>query len=192
MRQVGKFKLLTLNEFQEWLLHFEKKRPITRVQQHHTYIPAYKHFDGNNHFKLCDSMERSHKERGFDEIGQNITTFPDGLIMLCRDLNTQPAGIKYQNSGAICIEHVGDFDKGKDTLNETQKQTVITLTKLLLDKFNIIPNKNNLLYHHWFDLNTGERIEEEGKGTKKTCPGTNFFGGNTVEAYTNNFLTLFK
>ena len=191
MKQVGKFKLLDLIEFQEWLRNFEKKRTINRIQQHHTFIPAYKHFDGNNHFKLCESMERSHIERGFDEIGQNITTFPDGTIMLCRDLNIQPAGIKLQNSGAICIENVGDFDLGKDSLNDIHRHTIIQITKLLLQKFAIVPNKKNLVYHHWFDLKTGERIEEEGKGAKKSCPGTNFFGGNTVEAYNTNFLPLF-
>lgn len=136
-------------------------------------------------------MERSHIERGFDQIGQNITTFPDGNIMLCRDLNIQPAGIKFQNSGAICIENIGDFDKGNDNLNENHKLTIVQVTKFLLQKFNITPNKTNLVYHHWFDLNTGETIEEEGKGTKKSCPGSNFFGGNTVEAYNNNFLPLF-
>lgn len=191
MKQIGKFKLLDLNEFTEWLNHFERKRPITIIQQHHTFIPAYKHFDGNNHFKLCESMERSHLERGFDQIGQNITTFPDGSIMLCRDLNIQPAGIKFQNYGAICLEHIGDFDKGQDELNDIHKTTILQVTKLLLHKFNITPNKINLVYHHWFDLNTGERIEEEGKGIKKSCPGTNFFGGNTIDAYNKNFLTQF-
>lgn len=191
MKQIGKFKLLSLDEFQQWLNQFERKRPISIVQQHHTFIPAYKHFDGNNHFKLCESMERSHKERGFDQIGQNITTFPDGTIMLCRGLNIQPAGIKGNNFGAICIEHVGDFDLGKDNMNDIHKTTIIQLTKCLLVKFKITPNKSTLVYHHWFDLNTGQRIEEEGKGSKKSCPGSNFFGGNTVETYNKNFLTLF-
>lgn len=191
MRKVGKFTLLDLSEFQEWLSHFEKKRKITTIQQHHTFIPAYKHFDENNHFKLCESMERSHIERKFDQIGQNITTFPDGTIMLCRDFNIQPAGIKGNNFGSICIEHVGNFDTGGDNINSIHKSTIIHLTKLLLVKFNITPNKSNLVYHHWFDLNTGERIEEEGKGSKKSCPGSNFFGGNTVEAYNTNFLKLF-
>lgn len=191
MKQVGKFKLLELREFEEWLHHFERKRQINMIQQHHTYIPAYKHFNGNNHFHLCESMEREHIKRGFDQIGQNITTFNDGTIMICRDLNIKPAGIKFQNSGAICIEHAGNFDKGKDILNETHRLTVIQVTKLLLEKFNIVPNKNNLVYHHWFDLNTGERIEEEGKGIKKSCPGSAFFGGNTIEDYNKYFLTLF-
>jgi len=192
MRKLGKFSLLNLSEFEEWLSHFERTRQITTIQQHHTFIPAYKHFDGNNHFKLCESMERSHIERGFDQIGQNFTTFPDGTIMICRDLNIKPAGIKFQNYGSICIEHIGNFDIGHDILSEPHKSTVIGITKSLLQKFNIVPNKKNLVYHHWFDLTTGERIEEEGKGNKKSCPGTAFFGGNTLEAYNTNFLTLFN
>ena len=39
-------------------------------------------------------MEAAHKERGFSEIAQNITIFPDGKVMICRSLNTIPAGIK--------------------------------------------------------------------------------------------------
>lgn len=136
-------------------------------------------------------MERSHIERGFDQIGQNFTTFPDGSVMICRDLNIQPAGIKFQNAGSICIEHVGNFDTGKDHLNETHKRTVIQVTRSLLQKFKITPDKQTLVYHHWFDLNTGERIEEEGKGVKKSCPGSAFFGGNTVADYHQNFLPLF-
>ena len=39
-------------------------------------------------------MENQHKERGFAEIAQNFTTFPDGKIMGCRNINFVPAGIK--------------------------------------------------------------------------------------------------
>jgi hypothetical protein len=47
-------------------------------------------------------------------------------------------------------------------------------------------------YHHWYDLNTGKRIAKEGTGSTKTCPGTNFFGGNTVEAFKTGLLPLLK
>jgi hypothetical protein len=192
MKQAGKFMLFDTDEFEKWLSRFEHERKITHIQQHHTWLPSYKHFDGNNHFKLCDSMEQSHITRGFDEIGQNLTTFPDGKIMVCRNLDTQPAGIKFANKGGICIENIGDFDMGKDVMSEAHKNTIITLTQLLLTKFNISPDSETLVYHHWFDLATGHRKTEDEPNSAKTCPGTNFFGGNTLKAYNSNFLPLFK
>jgi hypothetical protein len=86
------------------------------VQQQHTFISNYKTFDGTNHFKLCTSIENSQKERGFTEIAQIITTSLDGKIMVCRNVNTVPAGIKGANNFGICIEHVGNFNKGKDAI----------------------------------------------------------------------------
>lgn len=192
MKQVGKFILFNIDEFTGWLVQFDKKRKISHIQHHHTWIPSYKHFDGNNHFKLCEIMENSHKSRDFDEIGQNFTTFPDGTIMLCRSLNTQPAGIKFHNNGGICIEHVGDFDIGKDNMTLSQKQTIISLTQLLLTKFNIRPSENTIVYHHWFDLSTGQQKPNDEPNSEKTCPGTNFFGGNTIKEYKQYFLPLFK
>jgi hypothetical protein len=190
MKSIGKFLLLNQNEFLDWLTMQSVKRKILLIQQHHTYIPSYKHFDGTNHFKLCDSMEKSHIERGFDEIGQNFTTFPDGTIMVCRSMNTNPAGIKGANNNGICVEHLGNFDSGKDKLSQVHQKTIIEVTNKLLDFFNLESNENTVIYHHWYDLNTGKRIAQEGTGTTKSCPGTAFFGGNTVEDFKENLLPL--
>ena len=190
MKAIGKFILLDLNEFASWLDMQIITRKISLVQQHHTFIPNYKSFDGTNHFKLCTSMENSHKERGFAEIAQNFTTFPDGKIMVCRNINTVPAGIKGANSFGICLEHVGNFDKDKDIITIKQKNCIISITKTLLSKFKLQPNENSVVYHHWYDLTLGKRITKEGTGSTKTCPGTNFFGGNTVADFRANFLPL--
>jgi N-acetylmuramoyl-L-alanine amidase len=190
MKSVGKFLLLNQNEFSGWLNMQLVKRKIALIQQHHTYIPSYKHFDGTNHFKLCESMERSHKERGFDEIGQNFTTFPDGTIMVCRNMNIIPAGIKGANANGICIEHVGNFDKGNDTLSPAHQRTVVEVTRSLLTRFKLTASDQTVIYHHWYDLNTAKRIVKEGTGATKSCPGTAFFGGNTIEAFKANLLPL--
>lgn len=183
MKAIGKYILLEAAEFDGWLKMQTIRRPIKCVQHHHTYIPGYAHFKGDNHFALCQSMERSHKERGFAEIAQNITIFPDGKIMICRNLETIPAGIKGANTGAVCIENIGNFDKGKDAMSTQQRASIVQVTKSILTKFRLTPNETTVLYHHWFDLNTGKRILKEGTGATKTCPGTAFFGGNTVEAF---------
>ncbi len=190
MKALGKFILLDLNEFEDWLNMQKIKRKISLIQLHHTYEPGYRHFRNENHFQLCKSMEKSHIERGFAEIGQNFTTFPDGRIMVCRNLNIIPAGIKGANLNGICIENVGNFDNGGDTLAPMQIDTIISMVKALLAKFNLTADDQTIVYHHWYDLTMGKRILTEGTGETKTCPGTNFFGGNTVESFNSNFLPL--
>ncbi|MEI7725333.1 MAG: N-acetylmuramoyl-L-alanine amidase [Bacteroidota bacterium] len=190
MKVIGKFILLEENEFASWLNMQHVTRKIGLVQQHHTFIPSYQHFTGDNHFKLCTGMESSHMERGFAEIAQNFTTFPDGTIMVCRNLNTVPAGVKGANSNGICIENVGNFDQGGDTMTGEQKNCIISVTTALLAKFQLTASDQTVVYHHWYDLTLGTRIAKEGTGTTKSCPGTNFFGGNTVATFNANLLPL--
>jgi len=189
MKAIGKFILLeTMTEFTEWLNMQQVTRKVLLLQQHHTYIPAYKNFRGDNHFSLCRSMENAHLERGFNQIAQNFTTFPDGKIMVCRDINIAPAGIKGANSYGICIEHVGNFDKGKDVMTDAHTQTIISMNKALLQRFKLVASDQSVVYHHWYDLNTGKRVSVEGTGSTKSCPGTAFFGGNTIEAFKTTLL----
>lgn len=192
MKAIGKFILLDAPEFDAWLDAQPVKRKITLIQHHHTYIPAYKHFNGGNHFSLCQGMERSHRERGFAEIAQNLTTFPDGKIMVCRNLNTIPAGIKGANSNGLCIENIGNFDRTKDSMSTRQQECIVHITRSLLRRFKLTASEQAVVYHHWYDLNTGKRIVKEGTGATKTCPGTAFFGGNTVEAFKTGLLPLLK
>lgn len=175
----GDFILMNRLGFRNWLKRQEISRDIKLVQNHHTYIPNYSHFKGDNHFALCESMKRSHLKRGFSNIAQNITTFPDGLIMINRPLNTAPAGIKGANSKGICMEHVGNFDEGGDEMSKEHKKTILWLNSELCFKFDLFPSTSTIVYHHWFDLKTGKR--RDGAGSTKSCPGTNFFGGNKVQ-----------
>jgi hypothetical protein len=192
MKIIGKFILLEAVEFEKWLVLQKITRKIKWVQLHHTYVPAYKHFNGTNHFSLCQSMEEAHKERGFSEIAQNLTIFPDGKVMVCRSLDTIPAGIKGANTYGICIENIGNFDKGNDNLTPAQHDSIVLVIKTLLKKFALAASDQTVLYHHWYDLNTGKRITKEGTGVTKTCPGTAFFGGNTAEAFQAKMLPVLK
>ncbi|KRQ86068.1 N-acetylmuramoyl-L-alanine amidase [Caloramator mitchellensis] len=189
MQKQGKFILMNRDEFKDYILKLKVNRKIFLIQNHHTYIPNYKHFK-NNHFTLLKGMERSHLKRGFEEIGQNITIFPDGLIAICRPLEEAPAGIKGANSTGICIENVGNFDVGGDKMSEEQKKSIVFVNAVLCKKFKLTPSINTIVYHHWYDLATGKRTN--GAGTTKSCPGTNFFGGNTVEAANKYFIPLIK
>jgi hypothetical protein len=190
MQKKGKFILLTLEEFKDWLTKQKFSRKIKLIQNHHTWLPNYHSFAGKNYFKLLTSMEAAHLERGFAEIAQNITTFPDGMIAICRDLNKIPAGIKGANAKGICIEHVGNFDDGGDQMSDAHKDTIVQLNALLCQKFMLVPSIDTVVYHHWYDLNSGLRTN--GAGTVKTCPGTNFFGGNKTTDAIANFIPLIK
>jgi hypothetical protein len=190
MKAEGKFILLEPFEFRFWLKNQLVTRSIKLIQLHHTWSPDYSLFKNDNHFQLCRSMENSHLERGFSEIAQNFTTFPDGRIMVCRDIKKIPAGIKGANTNGICIENVGNFDSGYDIMDLRQKNVIISMTKTLLAKYKLSASDKTVVYHHWYDLTLGTRIEKEGSGDTKTCPGTNFFGGNTIKDFRNTMLPL--
>lgn len=190
MKQQNGFILMELDEFKDWLGKQNFKRTIKLIQLHHTYIPNYSHFQGNNHFGLLISIKNSHLQRGFSDIAQNITIFPDGMIAICRPFDIAPAGIKGANEYGICIENIGNFDKNGDIMTKEQKEAIIEVVALLCKKFNLDVNTNTIVYHHWYDLNTGKRTD--GIGVTKSCPGTNFFGGNTVEAANKNLIPLIR
>lgn len=186
------FKEFTIPEFQKYINSIQLTRAIKWIQLHHTYSPSYKHFNGKNHQTLQQNMKTYHtKTNGWSDIGQNLTIFPDGVIMLGRPLNVAPAGIKGANSSGICIECVGNFDIGEDVMTELQKETIVAVTKILLDKFNLNAS-DNVTYHCWWGAD-GREIGDYYKGVStKTCPGTNFFGGNGLTAYRNNLQPLIE
>lgn len=73
-------------------------------------------------------------------------------------------------------------------MTEEQAKSIVVATASLCVKFNIPVSTDYIVYHHWFDLSTGAR--NNGTRNNKSCPGTNFFGGNKVADCRNNFLPL--
>lgn len=93
------FHLMDIDEFEKWLVAQRVNRVIQLIQNHHTYLPDYSHFTGNNHFERLQSMKHYHMvNNGWSDIAQTLTTFPDGKIAVCRPLNQVPVGIKGHNS----------------------------------------------------------------------------------------------
>lgn len=184
------FTKLSLAEFGPWIQRQRIARNIQTIQQHHTWKPYYFTFR-RNHFELQRGMRNFHVgNNGWIDIAQHFTTFPDGSIMTGRSLEQTPVGIIGRNSGAICLEHLGNFDNGADVMSSEQKESIIKVTALLCSKFNIPVNTFGIVYHHWFDLATGSR--NGGTFNNKSCPGTNFFGGNKESDCENNFLPLVR
>ena len=184
-------KLLNLDEFKGYLDSLKVTRSIKTIQLHHTWSPNYSHFNGN-HLTLQRNMQTHHiKNNGWSDIGQHFTIFPDGMICTGRDINSSPAGIKGANTGSICIECLGNFDIGGDEMTEAQKDAIVGATRMLLDRFNL-KAKSSVIYHAWWTA-SGTSLGTYVKGkSAKTCPGTNFFGGNTKEAYTNYLMPLIE
>lgn len=183
------FKKMTLSQFEIWLKNLRVSRTVLKIQHHHTYIPSYVHFTGDNHFERQKAMKDYHvNTNGWKDIGQHFTIFPDGTILTGRSMEDSSACIYGQNANSVCIENFGDFDRGKDVMTNEQKQRVVRVTALLCQKFNIPVSIDFIVYHHWFNLSTGGR--NNGTRNNKSCPGTNFFGGNKVTDCQNNFLPL--
>lgn len=179
------FTLFSFQEFSDWLNTQKVSRQILLVQNHHTWLPDYKSWaqkpDG---LFWLQSMENFQVSEGDAQCAQNLTTFPDGTIGVCRPLDVAPAGIYGVNSKGICIEHFGNFDA--DSMLDVHRDTILKLSAVLCKKFSLPINSNSIVYHHWYDLVTGQRT---GKG-QKSCPGSNFFGGNTIESAEKNFIPL--
>ncbi len=191
MKTKNGFVLLDSSEFSDWLNDQTLYRSVNLIQNHHTYIPSYTHFDGTNHFEKLTAMKEYHvNNNGWSDIAQNITTFPDGKVAICRPLDKIPAGIKGVNSRGICIEHLGNFDLSGDNMTEEHKHCIIHVNAVLCHRYNLTPDIDTIVYHHWYDLVTGKR--RDGNGTTKSCPGTNFFGGNKVTDATDKFIPLVR
>lgn len=183
------FTKMNLTEFGKYISALKIGRTILVLQQHHTYSPNYALFNGSNHFDLQQGMKNYHiHNNGWADIAQHFTIFPDGSVLTGRSLELSPACIFGQNQQAVCIENLGNFDKGKDDMTAGQKDTIIGVTALLCKKLSIPVNTDKIVYHHWFRLDTG--VRNDGAGGNKSCPGTNFFGGNTVADCKKFFLPL--
>lgn len=191
MKTKNGFILLKRSEFKNWMMKQTINRKVTMIQNHHTWLPDYTSFNGD-HFRSVQGMKNFHvNQRGWSDIGQHITTFPDGMIIVgTRPFERAPAGIKGHNSNAICIEHLGNFNKNKDKMEEQHRRSIIHVNSVLNLKFGLEANVDHNVYHHWYDLSTLQRTG--GSGNTKTCPGTNFFGGNSIEKCKKHFIPLVR
>lgn len=137
---------------------------ITEVHVHHTLRPDHKSFNGKNHRALQDGMKRFHvKARGFQDIAQHLTVYPDGSVMTGRNPNVPPASAQGYNDSdpdkqhPFMFEMVGNFDRGHDTLEGKQLESAILITKFLMDQGAKVRFHNQCLI---------------GGRSPKTCPGT--------------------
>lgn len=191
MKTQSGFTLMTAAEFEGWITSQRVTRGIQLVQLHHTWSPAYAQFTGSNHFSLQSGMKSYHLSIGYADIAQNLTIFPDGQVMTGRSLNTAPAGCVGANSNGICIENVGNFDAGGDTMTDAQKDAIVRVTAALLRKFGL-SSESGVTYHAWWTEGGASLGTYIAGKSCKTCPGTAFFGGNTRASYDKHLKPLLQ
>ena len=189
----------TDEEFKNWLKNKSVTRTVNKLQIHHTGSPSYSNFfksNGTHEDELTrqKNMKSFHvNSRGMSDIAQHFTVFPNGKIVTGRSLNSNPAGITGWNTGAICVEIYGNFDKGQDTMKDAQKKAVIMLYGELCKKFKLTPSTNTIRCHAWFTSGGTYLGDYYPAKSRKSCPGTAFMGfGNSKSAIANNFIPLVK
>ena len=204
MKTKNGFTLLeNLSEVKSWLNNQSVSRSITRLQVHHMALPDYACWASDQkktdpHLTRTINLDSYGKTQwGSNDgkgkyIAQHFNVFPDGKITTGRSLNSNPIGISGWNSNAICVEIYGNFDKGKDSMTTAQRNAVIGLYGELCKKFKITPSSSTIRYHAWFTSGGTYLGDYKAGQSRKTCPGTNFFGGNTMAAFNANFLPAIK
>ena len=190
-------------ELRSWLNNQKVTRTVNKLQVHHMALPDYACWVSDKkktdpHFRRTESLESyskstwNSKSANGKYIAQHFNVFPDGKITTGRSLNSTPIGISGWNTGAICVEIYGNFDKGKDSMTAEQKKAVIYLFGELCKKFGLAANENTIRYHAWFTSGGAYLGNYVAGKSRKTCPGTAFFGGNTMAAFKANFLPAVK
>lgn len=190
MKTKNGFTLLeNQKDVKDWLAKQHVSRKITKLQVHHMDMPSYSTWEKTDkkvfsepHFGRTQSLDSYGKSKWHDSdghghyIAQHFNVFLDGKITTGRNLNSTPIGIRGWNTGAICIEIYGCFDKGHDKMTAAQKKAVIYLYGELCKRFNIPVNTTHIRPHCWFTAGGTYLGKYNPSRSAKTCPGTAFWG----------------
>ena len=186
------FTLMTIEEFEKWIQTVKVNRYINILQVHHTYSPSYKEFTGSNEFALQQGMKNYHVNScGYADIAQHFSVYPSGTIVTGRSLDRAAACCVGANTNGIGVEIVGNFDRGGDTMAQKQKDTIVRMYAAMAKRFNI-DIETGIRFHGWYQYQGQYLGTYNSARSCKTCPGTNFFGGNTRASYDKNLKPLIK
>lgn len=182
------YDIITLDQFVSWLEKTNFKRQITWMAWHHTYSPNTANVKAKGFQHYVKAVQRVHMiNRGWQDQAQHINVNnADGKIILGRDWELNGGGIYNDPKGDITVEIYADFDS--EIMTPECRKTVLGIAWACSKKFGIPLSEKGHKYHNWFDLNTGKELSDGQKGTRKTCPGKNFFGGYSRYAFNTGFL----
>lgn len=149
----------------EELFNIIKKELTTHkkyLDVHHTWKPSHKSFKGSNYQSVMYGMWNYHvNTKGWSDIAQHLTLFPDGKWGIGRDFNRNPVSIKEMNQYNFMIEMIGNFDKeGTGSYNS-----------LGYDKFEGKQKEEMLKFCNWFLKEYNVDIRFHNEYSSKTCPG---------------------
>jgi hypothetical protein len=148
-------RLFDTKELLHWLRGNRPQRELSQWHVHHTWDPCYADFTFSNHLQLQDEMRKLHVDgNGWDDIGQHLTLFPDGIWMMGRSLEWDPASIRGWNRGAVALEMVGNFDNGRDDMTPMQWEALVQMTRFMIMEWGL-----------------EMRFHREHPDSGKTCPG---------------------
>lgn len=136
------FKQITREQFAALVRRFDFKRTIDAVHMHHTWRPNHSQYDPNDGHRAILGMFLHHtRVNKWQDIAQHVTIAPDGTIWLGRNWNLPPASAAGHNgnthAGPFMFEIIGDFDAGKDTLKDAQRETVIEVIAQVQRRFDL-------------------------------------------------------
>ncbi len=154
-----RFKLYTIDEFEEYIQSVNINRKITNQQVHHTAIPTLRGYGlAKSKEATIYSMWVYHTvNHGWQDIAQHFTICPDG-IWDGRDLEIRPAGFYgAQNNGGIMAEIIGNFDINMENMSEEYKDIIYRYYAIIDKKFGLS-----------YDI----RFHRDQPRANKTCPGS--------------------
>jgi hypothetical protein len=153
-------ELLTTYQIIDKIKHTYFKRAIKQLHIHHTWKPNHQSWESKpDGFYWNIVMRRYHKSIGYQDIAQHLTLLPDGMWVTGRDFNIDPASIKGWNTGAFCIEMLGNFDKNNDVLKGKQENAIYAFC-------------NWFCRYTGLDIDTDIKFHRDSPTAGKTCPGT--------------------
>lgn len=167
------FKIVTTEELIDIFNSFVFTRPIRELHLHHMWKPTHYTFDKavsiygtdlsidkNAYNVINSSVKTSHlNDRGFSDIAQHISLFPDGMWAIGRDWNKIPASATGHNTGAFMLEVLGNFDSegnptteynslGYDKLEGEQLEALLKFSKAFITKTKL--TVDNIRTHNEF------------------------------------------
>lgn len=163
--EINRNRLYSIDE----VLSIIKRYPKKELHIHHTWKPNIKDFSGSNHAALQEGMRNYHiNNRGFVDIAQHLTLFPDGVFLIGRDLNIAPNsssghrddGSSWNKDFVLMVETIGNFDQ-----EYIPSDVWTALVKLAAE---IKLEGGEVLFHREMD-------------SRKSCPGNLFIKENFMK-----------
>lgn len=165
MLEIDKSRLYSVDEVIEIIRRYNKQE----LHIHHTWSPCIADFSGSNHQALQKGMRNYHiNNRGFSDIAQHLTLFPDGNFLFGRNLKEtpnssygcRPDGSYWNQNFVLMVETIGNFDK--------EYIPGVVWTALVNLAVGIKSEGGDILFHREMD-------------PRKTCPGNLFIKENFMK-----------